>query len=221
MKGLTHIPSIQDFLKAYEHLELDLPLYSQWCRFNPRFAEVWVVKLSQVWKSLNPVEFNQNLRKQPWPEAVGPLIESVPALLSKQDRDSFQAWAQAALYKVKPGAHCFYFIGEYSFSPKRLEAKAMKSHRSFLKWGYFGDDILLNKGREKLKNETLKSELSSQVRQTILNDLLKTKDRITVLDYLEALDFRIQRRLAQLDLSQDSRLKAVGSTRARFFVVKG
>lgn len=55
-------------------------------------------------------------------------------------------------------------------------------------------------------------------RESVLRELLRSRERITVDDYLEALGPTVSRRVAQLDLQTFPFLKKRGKTQARFYV---
>jgi hypothetical protein len=109
-----------------------------------------------------------------------------------------------------------FFIGLRPFASQGIREDAEKSIKSYLKWGFYGRDVLINKFRDKQKN-TPKTYLDREKRAFILNELVRKNKKIRTEDYLEACSHAISPRTAQLDLKAHPRLKAAGSTRARVY----
>src|SRR4030081_1425871 len=98
MKGLIHIPSLPDLKRAYDELQFKgevqyenhFAIYSQWTRFDPRLAEIWVKAILSAWKRLNPVGLNRSLKDQPWPNAAGVLLQFAASAIPSKQKEIFK-----------------------------------------------------------------------------------------------------------------------------------
>lgn len=224
MKGLVFIPSVSDLTKSYEKLQgkpdsitvNELALWSQWARFDPRLGEQWIAHILKHWRTLSPIALNVELQeRQPWPAAAAVLLEQArvfghfpPKILLL-----FRRWCSCALTNIKRAQNEQFFIGLRSFGGKLMLKDAEMTAKPYQKWGFLGCDILINKAA-KIKNRTL---LPLKLRKRIAIQCMKTGKKITVNDYMNALDNQISRRQAELDLAV---FRKIGNTKGRFYVMK-
>lgn len=221
MKGLTAIPRLEQLQEAYAFLQdpkenpscEDLALYCQWSRFDSRLGEQLVDYFSRHWGKLSPVEFNEAMQKQIWPQTLGLLLEQTQILILKKQKTLFKHWKTCALSGIEPQSLGQYFIGTRAFAGELAFEDALFSTRPYLKWGFIGRESLLKKNIP-LKSVTL---LPPGTRRALLRSLLQEKSRITLRDYLLALNHQVSMRQAELDLAAHPALHAVGNTRARFY----
>lgn len=229
MTGLEKVPSTDDVRKVYDILlaekisgSIDLPeemlaLWTQWSRFDPRLAEILVEFFALNWEKIAPIALRKRLLLLPWPQAFGVLAENVTAsgILSPDDRRTFQRWASTILSDTPPARFEQFFLGLRKIAGGEMLKDVLGSSKTYLKWGYFGRDLLVNKASH-LPSRTL---LSPETRRRLLHELMEGRERITVGDYQLALDYRVSRRQAEIDLSREKRLSPVGNTRGRFYRV--
>lgn len=220
MKGLERIPSSADLTRASEALlfgevsEADLATYAQWTRFDPQLGEIWISRILKSWRDLSPAHLNHAIRNQPWPAALGVLLELATELGETRDPLLFKSWADCALSGVQPHPPAMqYFIGTRAFAGKLMREDAAKSLEPYSRWGFIGRESLFNKSS--FKPRTL---ISSDRRRAVLNELVATRPRLTVADYRQSLDGWVTPRQAELDLANHPGLRRVGNTRARFYV---
>ena len=173
------------------------------------------------WKNLNPISLREHLLEQPWPQAFGVLAEQAADmdLIPPGDRILFKNWLQTTLSGISAAPGEQFFIGLRKFAGKQMLADAEYPLRSYVRWGYLGRDLLVNKAQmtAKQRNRTI---VSAAVRKKILNELMKIRKRLTVQDYRDALENQVSRRQAEIDLSEEKRLIPHGQTRGRFYRVK-
>lgn len=223
MKGLAALPAVTVLQKAYAALqgagaagisEADLALWSQWCRLDPRLAEIWVGYLARHWRDVNPAHLNHALRAEPWPAAAGPLLEMTAAFgVPRTERLAFRHWKACALTGLKPAAGELYFIGIFAFAGRAARREAERPTLPYSRWGYAGTAVLINKAA----SSQARTLLTPGQRRSILGELLDVRPRITVTDYLEALGGQTSRRVAEMDLAQHADLRRVGRTRSAFY----
>lgn len=227
MKGLATIPSKDELVAAYDvlggHVERpvetqDLGLYSQWVRFDPRLAELLTYWVSRHWRSVNSFELNAALAAQPWPAAMAVILEQVRAFLVKRpEREAFTLWQKAVTHGCPKARFEMFFIGTMAPGGKLMRRAAEAPHRSFVKWGYLGADVFVNKASA----GTAKTLVPQDQRLAVLDALFKKKLRITVTDYRQALNGGVSRRQAELDLKNAAGVRAHGNTRARTYTRRG
>ncbi len=222
MKGLSRIPQSIDLQNSYESLlfsnaifgESEIALWSQWSRFDPRLAEILTGWLARSWKSLSPLLLRQELIKRPWPAAFGVILDQATHGIASEDKSVYSSWMNLVMVDIPLGLNEQFFIGIRSFGKGLMLRDVTHSTRSYLRWGYFGYEILLNKSKN-LKNRT---QMNSKMRKLLLDELILKQERITVNSYIEALDGNVSRRQAERDLKSHLKLNAIGNTKARFYV---
>ena len=226
MRGLNPIPTQLDLLKAYETLQAhpdhisvsDLTLWTQWTRLDPRLGEQWIAHLGKTWRTISPIEFNELLKKTTWPSAAGPLLETVHTfyISNKDTRKLFMNWLNCVMSGIKTAQGEQYFIGLRAFAGKLMQEDVNHSIKLYRRWGYYGQEILINKAGKKLK-ENPRTLLPLETRLRLLNEYMKVHESIRSKDYIELLGGCISQRQAELDLKAHSKLKPIGLTKGRFY----
>ncbi len=231
MKGLINIPSQKELAKAYIKLNeasrvegvsiqtipttAQIALWSQWCRLDPRLAELFVRALSICWVHLPPSQLNKELAVMPWPTAFGVLGEQSKDYLLKapSEKMAFNYWIQCVMVGLSKTSYELFFIGQRKIAGKEMYLDASLTIESYYKWGFLSREILVNKYSN--NGHTL---ISRSRRQSALRFLLKKKKRITTQDYINWLEGLVSRRQAQMDLQNSRLLKPDGRTRGRTYI---
>ena len=222
MKGLSSIPGIEELQGAYSFLQTatasptveQILLWSQWARFDPRLAEVWIDYMGRNWKAWSPMTIQNAALALPWPAAMGPLFEHIRLFKTlRADRKAFGHWMSCAMSGCTPATGELYFIALHALGGKSALQESQRATRPYSRWGYAGTGTLINKDALTLRRgrHTL---ISKERRAAVLRELLRGRDRITVSDYVEALQAQVSRRTAELDLKASPQLKRQGNTRA-------
>ncbi len=215
------LPSTAALEQAYEKLIFarpsapspsELALYSQWSRLDPRLAELIVEYLFSAWKSIDPMALRRALLQLPWAAAFAALCEFVLIRIESESEDSrlFHKWADLICEGFPCGSDEQFFIGLRQIGGKEMELDARFPLHAYQKWGYLA--------RENLVHRQARAGFSKATRLNILEDLMARLPRIRTQDYVQALEGSVSDRQAQRDLEQCPSLKAVGHTRARYFV---
>ncbi len=221
MKGLICWPSLKNLESAYLKLQFEnkisvneIALYSQWIRVDPRLAEILTNYISRNWKSILPTTLNLEIKKQPWPAALGVVTEQVEKFsdLGLTDRLLFKNWSQCVMTSVVPAANEQFFIGLRSFAGHQMKSDVSQSGKSFAKWGYFGREVFKNKGAKPRRTEA-----PQRVRTEILKALIKEKKEFSVNDYIKKLGNLVSRRQAERDLAESPFIRKSGFTRGRVY----
>lgn len=254
MRGLPAIPSAEELEGAYLRLdvssssesfalpsrgrksgkfpspwlssvEADLALWSQWSRFDPRLAELWVKWISQHWNDTAPARLNESLRAQPWPAAAGVLLEETlfTGQICRKERKFFRAWMGFAMVGIPPANGEAFFIGQRGFARNLTRLDATRAEKSYRRWGYVGRERLINASTLCMEPALSPrvTRMPRETRRLVLENLCQERDSFRVEDYLRALDGRVSRRMAEMDLRACARLKPRGETRGRIYRVLG
>ena len=234
MKGLSSIPSEENFLEAYRQLqarparrisEAELALWSQWCRFDPRLGEQLIELLGREWRTIHPMRLREEALRQPWPQALGVLLEQVldAGWIPRPDRTLYRRWRDTVLAEIRPASGELFFIGTRKLAGKQMLLDAELSLRAYLKWGYLGRELLVNKAQAPESLQRTGTLLPPLARKRILSQLMRQHPRFSVEDYRRALGFQVSRRQAELDLAalvKARRLSTQGQTRGRIYRVR-
>lgn len=227
MKGLYKIPTQVDLAKAYNQLqsfkskrkaieENQIALWSQWTRFDPRLGEILADYLLKNWESLNPVQLNSEIKKLPWPAALGVILETSKLLIEKNRFSIFSAWSTLVMSGIKLADNEQFFIGLNKLLGAKMMREVMYPLKIYRKWGYLSSDPMINKA---LLNQR-KTIMPKAVRLALLNESLRNKKSITVSDYMNLLAGSLNRRQAERDLKEHKGLIARGFTRNRVYKVR-
>jgi hypothetical protein len=94
----------------------------------------------------------------------------------------------------------------------RQELAWRRSAKIFSRWGYFHDEVCLNKSLQ-----IKKTVISKKSRLIFLKQFRKENKNFTLEDYRQALNYQVTVRQAQRDLHDSILHKAVGHTRGRLW----
>lgn len=225
MKGLHSIPTTRQLQYAYQKLQFEnemvslkeWALWSQWARLDPRLAEIYVLAMFQTWQQIAPTLLHSELQKQPWPSAMGVLLEHVAMGYGWIDpiKKQFHAWKLIVMFQIPKTNHALFFLGIFMPASTSLMQEVLFSTKGFAKWGYFGKTPLWNK--QTIGNKTISTK---RARLKILEDLTRSKRKFSVADYRLSLQNAISIRQAQRDLADYSNLKKIGNTQGRLYQKK-
>lgn len=213
MKGLDHIPSEKDLVKIYEAFlrgEVSLANIvkaSQWSRFDPRLAEIFVTYMSEYWQAYSPMDLRTETLRQCWPSSMGLLLEWIDA----KEKKLLEAWKKYITCDIKKALNEQYFIGVYALGSRQMFLSSWISLTPYLKWGYLGNAIL----NKKLRGKTL---VSPEIRETVLSDLHRRSKVIKAEDYRQVLSGAISKRQAQRDLQAFEGFKSRGRTQSKKYI---
>lgn len=223
MMGLESIPTLKNLSRAYQKLQSapqkvlskEWVLWSQWARFDARLAEQLVLGMFNHWKKISAIELNARLRESPWPAAFGVILDHAILGFAKGDSNQkiFKAWAALVMSGIVKANFEQFFIGTTGFGSLGMRQRSSSPTKPYLVWGYLGNDFLWN------KQKPTKTITSKWARLNMLNELTKKQKRISVQDYRNMLGGTIGLRQAERDLAKYPRLKAVGNTRGRYYVL--
>lgn len=220
MKGLESIPSLEERTQIADVLEskpLEIEILIHcfgWSRLDPRFGEILVAAIARDWKILDPFLLNLRVRSHPWAAVLGVLCEHAELLVSRIERPVFRIWKRSVLLDIRPASGEVFWVGLYPFGGRGMRRIVDSSLKPFLRWGFYGHDLMINKAKSHLTVRTL---VSKRQRLEILDAISKVKPFFTIRDYLDALGNRVHKRVAELDLKQSSGIRSYGERRARIY----
>jgi hypothetical protein len=225
MKGLDKIPSVKHLQSAYERLygklppptEEDLALWSQWCRVDPRLAEIWIEYVRDHYGEISPLQLRELTLKHPWPAAIGVLLEHVFCFFSGPEAKIFKKWMELVLSGVEPAKDEQFFIGLRALGRKLMYEDAVFSLVPYRRWGFLGREVLFNKAQMR---QRVRGWMLPKTRRLLLDRFLNEKSRITAKQYHFLLEGVISLRQAERDLRQHSQLEKFGQTKGRFYQKK-
>lgn len=224
MKGLERYPQSGDIVSAMNKIQKQsisieelieiIPL----CRFDVRLAETIVAHFAKNWTSIDPFQMNDRIKHQFWGNCLGVLLENAESyLIEKTEAPAFRRWKSVVMYKIKPASNEFFWIGLDPFAGKRMKLSVENSLKVFTRWGYFGDDPIVNKSYFKVSCRTLLPKMNRIAR---LKKLAEEKIRFNLHDYLFVLEGKVQKRVAELDLQTAPFLIKSGNTKARTYKLR-
>lgn len=209
------VPTEKQLESAYEELLHGHPhppdltrlvFLISWARFDPRLAEIWVEYLKTHWAKILPMEMRRLVLESPSPAACGVLLEFCEP---QKDHALFKYWKKIITLALPKAENELFFIGLRQIGGAEMERDVIWATREYTRWGYLG--------RENLGGKARPLHLPKPLRYKILQDLLRSRPRISTRDYQNALGGNLSMRQLERDLNSAPFLKGQGSTRARFF----
>lgn len=222
MRGLKNIPDTAELRLAYDAFQSRSPispenlvLYAQWSRFDPRLGEQCARWITENWETIPLQELRARNLVSTWPQALALLSEFSLLLIKEkypQKVPLFKKWQAFLVYGIEPAHHEQFYIGLAKIAGKTMLKDALYSTQPYRKWGYLARETLIQKvgvGKS--------TQLTAPQRKLRLNELLRSMSRITVNDYILALEGQVSRRQAERDLASNPRLFAQSETRGRYY----
>jgi hypothetical protein len=226
-------PSAEELENAYHqllaiHSNLSLEFlvnFSKYCRFDPRIAEAFLIWIEKNWQQTSALQLRLlNLQTQ-HPATLGVLLEQTEHYRIQSPLKSlFRLWKNTALFKTQKNNGESFLIGVHPFASLKLLTDAQYALRSFLKWGFSGSEVFVNKALNQtlVKNHSgICQEMRIQKLQEFIHQQKQTQSkRFTVEDYLHYLNFGASRRVAQQDLHHCKKVRSFGNTRNRYYICR-
>lgn len=186
----------------------------QAARREPRLLWVVVELLATGYERLNPLWLRRAVRRSRWPAALGVALEFARVAAGSAELDDLAAFVMAG---VAPAAGERFFAGTRSFGGAQARRDVEESLAEYRRWGYFAREEPLSKELGAVARGTL----GPRERQNLLRRLVTRKGRITLADYLAALQGRTSPRQASRDLGRATFLVRHGRTRAAHYRLGG
>jgi hypothetical protein len=158
------------------------------------------------------LDVNSGILKLAWPESAGPVFEHVRLALPKGKHVLFDSWRDCAMAGIRPGPWQLYWIGLFAIGKSAMTREVEQGNRLFGRWGYYASDIVMSKALRQNLDLTVVNKLH---RFNILAKLFQVHTSLTVNDYMFAIENRISRRTAQMDLANFAKATGKGFTRRR------
>ena len=177
-----------------QNLEDLFCLGAEMSRHDPRLFDILVTFLNKYWKGINPVHLRSHYPRMRTPQTIAVMAEF---LLGQQvipdEKRYFLEYLQEGLEPVP--LQLFY---EHLYRPggNLMRSAVETSLREYKRWGVLGREapLLDEAGRRTIGSRDADS------RRNILLGLLEKRRRIRLSDYIEALDNRISRQQALIDM---------------------
>lgn len=224
MKGLASVPSKKDLLSAANIAQTrpltdeEIALFSQWARFDPRFAEILVANLALNWTGISLGRVTSALMNQPWPTVLIVLLRFSEWLVAKNERKAFRIFLTAVEALLKPARKevppQLFFIPLQRPSTVITHDEVNLRSSPYSAGGFIGSQPLLSRAKPP-SEQTL---LAPDVRRLILRQLLANRAVISMEEYRAACKGLVSVRQAQRDLRELAHAR--GHTRNRRYLAK-
>jgi hypothetical protein len=188
-----------------------LCLAADMSRYDPRLMTILVRFLNDNWDTLNPQTMRSHYNGMKTSQTIAVLAEFVLGACGGDDEKRyFFGYLQRGL---APVATQFYFHHLYSPGGTLAKRATLKSLAEYKRWGFLATEAPVI---DEARRQTL-GTLDAATRKNILYDLMKERKRITISDYLDALDNKISRQQALLDLKSAKWARRSGRGRGAYW----
>ncbi len=229
MKGPTRIPNKKDLISYYNLLQTtNSPLNEKTLfqiihdtRWDPRLHQQVIEHLAKHWKEISAIYLNREAQESFWPTTLALTLEILEYFfkttkqLDSKNFKLFKNWKKLCLTNISKAHEELYYIGLSTFAGTESKKDFYYSAKPFSKWGYLCRDLPLSK----FKVESQISLYSAVSRRNILLSLFHHKKRITIKDYLEALEYSVSKRQAERDLSSFKLVRRQGKTKGCSYIL--
>jgi hypothetical protein len=194
-------------------LEELLALASDMVRYDPRLLSILIIFLKNSWNKLNPLKLRHELkrcRESKRPQVMGVIGEFVKS----ENRDIEVKYFFDYLTKgVEPVAWQLFFLGTYPPGSSYFEKIGRKRLKEYRKWGFLSMERPVVDLRTKRQAGSLSREARLRILEMIIRKKGWKKGRITLKEYLQAVDHSISRQQALSDIKSVKTLEPLGHGR--------
>jgi hypothetical protein len=184
-----------------------MALAADMSRYDPRLFCLLVSFIHANWKKIDPLVLRMKYASMRTPEAIAVIAEFLIALpeISREEY-YFLEYLQRGL---KPVAQQFFYQHLYSPGGSMGERAVEAPLREYKKWGFLAcESPILDEATRRTAGTR-----DAHSRKNILIRLLAQNDSIGISDYLEALENKISRQQALLDVRSIKGIKRIGRGR--------
>lgn len=216
-------PTIDELLLIYNDLQSNPQSVThwltafQWVRYDPRLAEILIRNISLHWPRANPIWIQQQLHTCKWPQVFAIICEHVLLSINKADKKLFRSWMKTTLCNIPKASLQVFFIGVFRFQGVFYKKEWQEPLKIYLKWGFLSSHLLTAK-KEIGHDLKSKTTMGVTIRHQKLQELFLLKKNITLKEYLQACEYKVSVRTAEMDLKKWARRR--GNTKAARYINK-
>ncbi len=189
-----------------DSLEGLLALACDMARHDPRLFGILIIFLKDSWVKSNPLKLRNELKRCQTPQVIGVIGEFVKS----ENKNAEVKYLFDYLTKgLKPIVWQLFFKGTYPPGSSHFEKIARKSLKEYRKWGF----LSMERPVVDLRTKRQVGSLARENRLRILESIIHEKDKVTLKEYLQAVDHSISRQQALSDIKSVKKLKPVGHGR--------
>jgi hypothetical protein len=188
-------------------LEELLVICAELSRYDPRLFDVIVELLYFRWRELNPLKLRFRLAVIPTPQAFLTALGFAASGARDAELNRMLTYVGQGF---PPAPFQLFFRSLYAVAGSNMERAASEPIREFYEWGF------LARERPVIHADGARKSLGSwglPARRNVILRLIEKKGRLSMKDYLEALEHTISRQQALQDLKSVKGLTPSGSGR--------
>ena len=226
--GLAHPPTDKELARLYWELaqigapsvgsksrwpydpqgtEALLAIAGDMLRYDPRLLSILLHYVVQRWNTLNPRVLREVMTSMRWPQALLVVFEFAKAATSNRELDLFVDYVSADWAPRDPAEKIF-FDAERPGS-RMARRNAGRNLSPYRRWGFVGTE----RPKANVFTDRAVGAYDARTRQRIRRRLLESSGRISLNDYLDAIDHSVSRQQAYNDLRNDGTLTLEGRGR--------
>jgi hypothetical protein len=184
-----------------------IALASEMLRYDASLLTVLLQLLLGSWPALNPLELRRQMARSRWPQSLLVVLEF--ARICNEDRElRFLADYLAAGWRRIDPPERFFLAGDGP-APRGAKRRPGRNLAPYARWGTIGTERPV----ADMATRRPLGKYDADTRRRILDEIVERRGRVTISEYLDAMDGAVSRQQALHDLRRHGRLAVTGRGR--------
>lgn len=192
-----------------------IALAAEMLRYDARLLTILLQLLISVWMTLDPLALRRQLAGMRWPQALLVVLEFARMAIDDREFKFFADYLGAGWHRVDPAERFFFDDGNPASRGARR--RLGRNLAPYARWGFMGTERPV----ADMRTRRQLGSYDASTRKMILDELVDRRGRVTISEYLEALDDAVSRQQALHDLRNHGRLVVSGRGRGAVWAVPG
>jgi hypothetical protein len=225
---LAHPPTVEELERLYHELALLgapsvgrrrrwpyrpasreelIALAGEMLRYDARLLTVLLQLLLARWSTLDPLELRRQLARMRWPQSLLVVLEFARICSDDRELRFFADYLAAGWRRLDPPER--FFLDDGNPASRGAVRRLGRNLVPYARWGLIGTErpVADMATRRPLGN------YDPATRRRILGDIVERRGRVTISEYLDAMDGAVSRQQALADLRRHGRLAVSGRGR--------
>lgn len=188
-------------------------LAGEMLRYDARLLTVLLQLLLAAWPTLNPLELRRQLARMRWPQALLVVLEFARIADGDRELRFFADYLAAGWRRIDPPER--FFLDDANPASRSAARRLGRNLAPYSRWGFIG----IERPVADMATRRPLGNYDAATRRRILDDIVERRGRVTISEYLEAMDEAVSRQQALEDLRRHGRLAVSGRGRGAVWLV--
>jgi len=188
------------------HEEL-IALSGEMLRYDARLLTILLQLLLTIWPTLDPLELRRQMTMMRWPQSLLVVLEFARICSDDRELRFLADYLAAGRRRIDPPER--FFLDDANPASRGAARRLGRNLAPYARWGLIGTErpVADMATRRPLGN------YDAATRRRILDEIVERSGRVTISEYLDAMDGAVSRQQALEDLRRHGRLAVSGRGR--------